>query len=449
MFNTQLKEFSKFTEADGIACNGYNNYSYYENESGVIYFGGVDGITTFDPREITTHDIDSEIYFNKIKLRGGSEYFLAEKLFFNYKQNTFDIEFYMDDYKNNKNKSYSYMLDGFDKEWIENGNKNYASYTNIPPGEYVFRVKGINSAGSRVEESRIGITITNPPWRTPGAYFSYFLVIAIILYMGINRLKFLEKIVRQRTDELNIKLDENKILYDKVIQHERYKNNYFVNLSHELRTPLNVIVSTQQLIKRLNENNGVSRDKLNEYMNAVRLNADRLLSLINNIIDTSKIDSGVFTIKKEPEDIIYLVEETTLTLTSLAEKKNISLIVDPEVEEKTVMCDKGNIERCIINLVANALKFTPENGEIIVKIEDLGGFVKIRVKDNGIGIDKKYHKAIFDRFGQAYSQVSEEYGGSGLGLTLTSQIIELHNGTIDLVSELNEGAEFIITLPVE
>lgn len=449
MLDTNSNTIMTFTTDDGIACNEFNGLSYFKNKDGEMFFGGIDGLTTFNPIDFKPKKYTSRIIIDNIKIRGVHKSDYNSDIILNHKENTFEVEFFMNDYKNNNNKRYYYMLEGFDKEWIDNGNRNYISYTNVPAGEYRLHIGGKNSVGEAIENDVLKITITNAPWKTPAAYWCYAILIGLIIYIWINKVKLLEQMIRQRTHELNIKLTENQMLYDKVIQHERYKNNYFVNLSHELRTPLNVIASTEQLISKLNEaEENIEKEKLSEYMKGIKGNSNRLLNLINNIIDTSKIDSGAFKISKQDCDIVYIVEETTLSLASLAEQRNISLIIDPEVEEKIISCDKYNIERCITNLVGNALKFTPEGGDIIVKINDYVSYVTISVKDNGIGIDKKYHKAIFDRFGQAYSQGSEEYGGSGLGLTLTNQIVELHNGSIEVISEPNEGAEFIITLPV-
>ena len=146
-------------------------------------------------------------------------------------------------------------------------------------------------------------------------------------------------------------------------------------------------------------------------------------------------------------DIVYLVEETSLTLRDYISSKGIELIIDPEVEEKIIICDAYEIERCIINLVSNAAKFTPDGGSIIVSIEDLDDKVKISVQDTGVGIDEKFHKSIFDRFKQA-SDDGVSKGGSGLGLTITSQIIKLHKGEIYVESKVGEGSNFVIILPV-
>ena len=135
-------------------------------------------------------------------------------------------------------------------------------------------------------------------------------------------------------------------------------------------------------------------------------------------------------------------------MVELAEIKDLQLIVDPEIEELFIKCDKLDIERCIINLIGNAIKFTEPKGSVTVNISQLNEYVKISVKDTGIGIDNKYHKSIFDRFGQVYNEASEEFGGSGLGLTLTKNLIKLHGGEISVTSEKGKGSEFIIFLPI-
>lgn len=177
-------------------------------------------------------------------------------------------------------------------------------------------------------------------------------------------------------------------------------------------------------------------------------NCSRLLSLINNLIDHTKIENNSYIINKKDEDIVYLVEETVLDMKDYIEEKGLELIFDTDVEEKVIRCDKVDIERCIINLVGNAVKFTPEGGLIEVLLQDLDDKVKIIVKDNGIGISEENQKIIFDRFNQVVDESSEQKGGSGLGLTITKQFITLHNGEIYVESEVGVGSEFIIILPV-
>ena len=176
-------------------------------------------------------------------------------------------------------------------------------------------------------------------------------------------------------------------------------------------------------------------------------NCSRLLSLINNLIDHTKIENNSYIINKKDEDIVYLVEETVLDMKDYIEEKGLELIFDTDVEEKVIRCDKVDIERCIINLVGNAVKFTPEGGLIEVTIKDLDDKVKISVKDSGIGISEENKRLIFDRFNQVVDKSAELKGGSGLGLTISKQLITLHGGHIYVESEVSIGSEFIIILP--
>ena len=241
----------------------------------------------------------------------------------------------------------------------------------------------------------------------------------------------------------------NEALYEKVLNLEKNKNNYFVNLSHELRTPLNVLISINQLIQELSKKESfITPVKLTYYINIMQRNSNRLLNLINNIIDNTKIENNSYILNKEDIDIVYLVEETVFDMKDYIQGKELDFIFDTDVEEKIVNCDKSDIERCIVNLVGNAAKFTPKGGLIQVILSDLDDKVKISVKDNGIGISEENQRLIFDRFNQVCDKNSEIKGGSGLGLTITKQLITLHGGEIYVESEVGVGSEFVIILPV-
>ena len=223
-----------------------------------------------------------------------------------------------------------------------------------------------------------------------------------------------------------------------------------MNLSHEIRTPLNIILSTEQLITNLNSRNeNIDKDKLNNYMDILRGNSKRLLKLINDIIDLSRIQEEMYNIDIMEHEIVFFVEDLALSMKEYIEAKGIELIIDPEIEEKIIECDINDIEKCLINLIGNARKFTPEGGKIIIRISDLNDKVKISIIDSGIGISEKEINEIFNRFEQVYNKKSEEFGGSGIGLMLTKQIIELHKGNLVVKSELGKGSEFSILLPVK
>jgi signal transduction histidine kinase/ligand-binding sensor domain-containing protein len=448
-YDIENDKFINYDVTDGLQGNEFNGYAYYEAEDGEMFFGGINGLTTFYPKDLKDKSFIPKVVIDSV-YSDENELLDLENISISYKNNNIRFNFFMPDYRNVKKVQYAYKLVGLDSNWIYSENRNYANYTNLKAGKYTFMVCARNSTGEWSEETSISFTVGIAPWKSPVAYIIYGLLLFILAYIVWNRVKILDSLVEQRTNELNNKLKENKDLYDKLIENEKYKNNYFINLSHELRTPLNVIISVEQLISKLNEDkNSLSKERLDYYMDTLRRNSSRLLKLINNIIDTSKIESGSYKLKIEEYDIVYLVEEIVLSMKDLVESKGIELVVDPEIEEKVIECDASEIEKCIVNLVGNAVKFTESGGKIEVKVVDIGDYVRISVKDTGIGIDKKYHEAIFDRFGQAYDNVSEEYGGSGLGLTLTKQLVTLHHGRIYVESEVNNGSKFTIILPVK
>lgn len=294
--------------------------------------------------------------------------------------------------------------------------------------------------------------IKPPLWKS-----AKFIIICVVIIITIativlkkknEKMKILDQMVNKRTKELMEEMNKNTELLNKVIKLEKRKNAYLVNISHELRTPLNVLSSIQQLINELNKSEeGIEREKLNHYMQIMDKNVKRLLKLINDLIDTSKIEHGNYHIDIGKHNIVYIVEDTALSLKDYVESKNIELIIDPEVEECFIECDATEIERCIINLVNNAAKFTNEGGKILVSLEEMENEVKIMVTDTGIGIEEKYLKNIFNRFNQVIDSNREVKGGSGLGLTITKLIVGLHHGSIFAESKVNEGSKFTIILP--
>lgn len=298
------------------------------------------------------------------------------------------------------------------------------------------------------------IKINLPFWKSTEAIVLYVLLIIVIvsiaIYVNTNRVNTLDEMVSRKTRELNEEMEKNTELLNKVIDLEKRKNAYLVNISHELRTPLNVLHSIQQLIRELNKSSeGISKEKLDDYMIISEKNINRLLKIINDLIDTSKVEHGNYNINVKENDIVYIVEEAALSLKEYIESRNIELIIDPEIEEKIIECDSNEIERCIINLVSNAAKFTHSGGTILISVKEVKDKVKIEVSDTGIGIEEKNLEYIFDKFNQIIDPNCEVKGGSGLGLTITKNIVKLHNGEIYVESEINKGSKFTIILPVK
>lgn len=261
-------------------------------------------------------------------------------------------------------------------------------------------------------------------------------------------------IVKDITEKINTikyknSMEEKDKQLQEALQYDKVKTEFFANISHELRTPINIIFSAIQVLNLKLDECGSAKPHMENYLSMVKQNCYRLLRLVNNLIDITKIDSGFLNIQTNNYDIISIVENITLSVAQYIENRNISLVFDTNAEEKIMAFDPDKMERIILNLLANAVKFTPEGGEIAVTITDKEDEVCISVRDTGIGIPEDKLKVIFERFRQVDKTLSRNREGSGIGLSLVKSLIELHGGTIDLLSEYGKGSEFIITLPVK
>ncbi|RDY23680.1 histidine kinase [Romboutsia maritimum] len=446
-FDKKNKKFKNLNITDGLQGNEFNGGAYYKNKSGEFLFGGINGLNILNPEKIVIQDNCPKVQFDEFYIKG-EKYKNIHNTELLYSENNISLKYFLPDYKNNKSVQYFYKMSSVDSKWNLTSN-NEVIYTNLAPGKYKFQIFARNYNGSTSEISSVSFKIKTSPWLSPLAFIVYLIIAILLIYLNINKVKRLDNLVNKKTKQLREEMEKNKNLYEKVIKLEKNKNNYFVNLSHELRTPLNVISTTEQLIIELNKNKaGISKERISYHLGVMIKNTRRLLNLINNIIDTTKIEHGSYKLNIKQNDIVYIVEETALGLKDYIESKGIELIIDPEIEEKLIECDKYEIERCIVNLVSNAAKFTSIGGKIEVSIKELYEKVIIIVRDNGIGIDSKHQAVIFDRFNQVIDSNSESKGGSGLGLAITKQIVELHQGEISVKSELNKGSTFTIILPI-
>jgi PAS domain S-box-containing protein len=250
----------------------------------------------------------------------------------------------------------------------------------------------------------------------------------------------------KRIVELERDIERSNELLNKTREYDRIKTEFFANLSHELRTPLNVILSALQLVDT--SGNSTNQDNyVKKYYKMMKQNCYRLLRLINNLIDITKIDSDFFQLQLQNCNIVEIVENVTLSIAGYIESKGIELQFDTNTEEKIISCDPDQIERIIFNLLSNAIKFTPPGGNIYVNVIDSKDSVIISVKDNGIGIPRDKQEIIFGRFQQVDRLTTRQYEGSGIGLSLVKSLVEKHNGKISVTSEIGKGSEFIIEIP--
>ncbi|EJP6472631.1 PAS domain S-box protein [Clostridium sporogenes] len=248
----------------------------------------------------------------------------------------------------------------------------------------------------------------------------------------------LEQDVKKNIELLNESREYNKLITE-----------FLSNISHELKTPLNVIFTAVQLLGFYEKdvNKDINYEKQDKYLKLIKQNCYRLMKLINNLLDTTKLDSGYLKLNLVNYNIVSLIEEITLSVASYAESKGINIIFDTDVEEKIIAVDPDKIERIILNLLSNAIKFTSPEGNIFVNIKDAEEHVHIHVKDTGVGIPSDKLESIFERFFQIDKTLKKNKEGTGIGLHLVKSFVEMHKGEVTINSELGKGTEFIIKLP--
>lgn len=254
---------------------------------------------------------------------------------------------------------------------------------------------------------------------------------------------------KEASDKLLKIIEENEELLAKTIENDRIKTEFFCNISHEFKTPLNVILGIIQLLDTYEGDNciEIEPDKFRKYIDMGKQNCLRLLRLINNIMDITKIEYDFFEVRYTKYNIIYIVESITQSVVEFAKSNGIDIIFDTEVEEKIILCDADIIERIILNILSNSIKNTDKGGSIWVNIYNKIDCILINIRDNGIGIPKDKMETIFDRFTQVDGSLKRKHEGSGVGLSLVKSLVEKHNGDIWVTSEVGVGTQTFISLP--
>ncbi|AGK99007.1 hybrid sensor histidine kinase/response regulator [Clostridium pasteurianum] len=271
-------------------------------------------------------------------------------------------------------------------------------------------------------------------------------------FLLINRINVYLKLI-EKERKTNILLQEQtkelKRAKEMAEAANEAKNIFFANISHEFRTPLNILLGSSQMIKHyLGNGNVLNKEKIKSNVKTQIQNCYRLVKLVNNLLDITKMDSGNFTLNLTTCNIIEVVESVTLSVVEFAASKNIEVTFDTNVEELNFCCDLDAIERIVLNLLSNAIKFTPKDGNIFVNVKVLDKFIQISVKDSGVGIPKDKQEMIFQRFKQVDNLLTRSCEGSGIGLNLVKSLVEMHGGNIQLKSEYQKGSEFIVEIPI-
>lgn len=449
-FDVEKETFINFSNADGIIGGSINSASAIRLDNGLMFFGSTEGLNHFHPEDIKLSEFIPPIVFTDFQIFNKSAFdriSVADPSSINnsaikltYNENVFSFEFSALDFNSPHSIQYAYKMEGFDEEWIQSGSRRFVTYTNLSPGEYKFKVKSTNADGIWVDnEMSLSVIIGSPWWATGWAYITYILVIISGLYalrrFELNRSR-LKNIIKMREFEAN-----------KQKELDEMKSRFFANLSHEFRTPLMLIKGPlEQLIE--DKSNG---KHLQRYRMIYR-NTQNLQSLIDQLLELSQLEAASIPVKAKQEDVIITLKGLVYSFESLAQDKSINLSFSSVLDSIFAWIDKDKLEKIVNNLLSNAFKFTNENGRIDVNVEkiwyDSKEFVKIRVADTGIGIPKAKLEKIFDRFYQVDDSSQRSYGGSGIGLALVKELVELHRWEISVTSDVGKGTEFTIKIPL-
>jgi signal transduction histidine kinase len=285
------------------------------------------------------------------------------------------------------------------------------------------------------------------PWTVNMAPWGMFVFQLALLYA----LKEYLKDTQDRFLQYNNELREKEKQINEAMEYDKIKTEFFANVSHEMRTPLNIIHTTNQLIKVYNDKGiiGGKESNLDKYIGIMNQNCYRLMKLADNLIDIAKIESGFYLLNFKKVNIVSLVEDITMSIETHANNKGIKLVFDTEWEERLILCDPDAIERIMLNLLSNAIKFSEDGDSIYVNLKMGEGNIYIEVEDTGIGIPRDKLDSVFARFVQVDKSFTRKNEGSGIGLAIVKALVEMHSGTIDLVSDLNKGSKFRIALPAK
>ncbi|WP_143306538.1 hybrid sensor histidine kinase/response regulator transcription factor [Chitinophaga vietnamensis] len=448
-----------YDEANNLQNREFNENAAFKTSAGELIFGGPSGFNIINTSQTAKPDDHPKLIFTGLQILNNTikpgekvngRIVLAQSLSklkgidLEYRENVFSIEFTSLDYGHKAHHRYAYTLEGFNTDWLyADGDQRKATYTNLNPGYYVFKVKALNNDGSWSDPISLNIHVRPPFWRTPLAFVIYLLLAVGLLLLArritLDRIHMRYEVKQQRREA------------ERAHAIEQVKTKFFTNVSHELRTPLSLIIAPLDTIIKN------TRDEVQQkQLGLVLRNAKRLLNLVNQLLDFRKMEVQAIRLHLSMGDIIQFIRDISHSFVDIAEKKNITFNFSSTIDSLEIYFDKDKIEKILFNLLSNAFKYTPDNGAVELRLscEPSSGTEEdttlvIAIQDTGIGIPENQQQKIFERFFQTDVPADMANQGTGIGLAITKEFVKLHQGLITVKSTPGIGTCFTVRIPAK
>lgn len=464
-YDRTTNRFSNYYEADGIGGNQFYDRASCRLSDGTLVFGGTHGLTLFNPIDVQIRR-NIPLLFENLKVHNklihpGNKECINKHLSYNpdiklnYNQNGFSISFVALDYSEHERVHYYYMLEGFDRYWIDANNNREAYYANLPAGCYTFKVRIMDNDRNIVEaENSITVTVEPAPWRTWWAYTLYLLLAVGVVFLflrALHRIRLEKEQARRAEQEKEQEQRVNKM-----------NMSFFANVSHEFRTPLTMISGPVAQLCESPEIDGNNK----KLLHIVQQSVNRMLRLVNQLMDFNKLENDTLKLKVKRTDVVTELKRIMEIFNVNAQSKDISLITTGIEDSFLMWLDADKIDKITTNLLSNALKFTPRGGKIEVNFDVITGeearqafripqeqtfaqYIKLEVADTGIGIPEEQTERIFERYYQLNNQSVGSYNwGTGIGLYYARSLAHLHHGLLKAGNRTDgQGAVFTLILP--
>ncbi len=449
--------FRNYSEADGLQGKLFNENAALRTRAGELIFGGANGFNIFRPSEIGQNDrqpkvvltdfqlfnktvrpleqIDGEVILNMSVVEQPSIVLPSSK-------NVFSIEFAVLNFIQPENNACRYKLEGFNDQWLTADSKSHkVTFTNLDAGDYIFRVAAASNDGIWNEEgASLRIKVLPPFWKSNAAFLLYVMIVIGCLFV-------IRRIIQER-EKMKYAVEQEREQALRAVELDTMKTKFFTNVSHEFRTPLSLILSPLETIIAQTRD-----EEQRRHFEIMRRNGKRLLNLVNQLLDFRKLEASDIKLHATPGDIIAFIRDAVASFSDLSEKKDIRLHFTSPVASLQTVFDHDKLEKILFNLLSNAFKFTLQNGEVSVALSFPEGeqqkFIEIKVKDTGIGISAEKIERIFELFYQNDLPRTVVNHGSGIGLSITKEFVQIYGGTIHVESEPDRGSCFTVSLPLQ